>query len=176
MPIHIAFMEMVIDPVCSIVFEAEGEEADVMRRPPRDPRTPLFSLPLVFWSLLQGAVAFAAVGTIYALALWQGLPEGDARAIAFLSLVLTNIGLVLVNRSFSASLLGALRRPNKALWWVVAIAVSLLLVAVTWPPAEALFRFGELHVDDLGVALLCGVAVLVTLELLKSIWRRRLSA
>jgi len=176
MPIHIAFMEMVIDPVCSIVFEAEAEEADVMRRPPRDPRAPLFSAPLVWWSLLQGTLAFAGVGAIYALALWQGLPEGDARAIAFVSLVLTNIGLILVNRSFGSSLVAALRRPNKSLWWVVATAVSLLLIAVKWPPAEKLFRFGELHADDLGAALLCGAAVLIVLELLKPIWRRLLTS
>jgi Ca2+-transporting ATPase len=158
------------------VFEAEAEEADVMRRPPRDPAAPLFSMPLVFWSLLQGALAFAGVGAIYALALWQGLPEADARAIAFVSLVLTNIGLILVNRSFDSSLLEALRRPNKSLWWVAATAVSLLLIAVTWPPAEKLFRFGELHADDLGAAILCGASVLVLLELLKPLWRRRLVA
>ena len=56
-PVHIAFLEMVIDPVCSIVFEAEGEEADIMRRPPRAVEQPLFSPALVGWSLLQGAVA-----------------------------------------------------------------------------------------------------------------------
>ena len=53
-PVHIAFLEMVIDPVCSIVFEAEGSEADVMDRPPRSRNTPLFSRSLAFWSVLQG--------------------------------------------------------------------------------------------------------------------------
>ncbi len=176
MPIHIAFMEMVIDPVCSIVFEAEGEEADVMRRPPRDPRSPLLSAPLVVWSLLQGLVAFLAVGAIFALAVRQELPEIDARAIAFVSLVITNAALILVNRSFEASLLVALRRPNPALWWVLGLALSLLLVAVTWGPLERLFRFGELHWDDLAAAFLCGGLVLVVLELVKPHWRARLSA
>jgi hypothetical protein len=55
-PIHIAFLEMVIDPVCTLVFEAETEEEDVMRRPPRPPSEPLFSWPLIFWSALQGVL------------------------------------------------------------------------------------------------------------------------
>ena len=64
-PIHIAFLEMVIDPVCSLVFEAETEEDDVMRRPPRAPDEPLFSRALIGWSLLQGAIAFALVAAIF---------------------------------------------------------------------------------------------------------------
>src|SRR5215469_1248386 len=65
-PVHIAFLEMVIDPVCSIVFEAETEEADVMARPPRDPRSSLFSSSLAWWSLLQGTLVLALVAAIYA--------------------------------------------------------------------------------------------------------------
>ena len=68
-PIHIAFLEMVIDPVCSLVFEAEAEEDDIMDRPPRAADTPLFSGALIAWSLLQGALAFALVAVIYVLAL-----------------------------------------------------------------------------------------------------------
>ena len=72
-PMHIAFLEMVIDPVCSLVFEAETEEDDVMRRPPRVPDEPLFSGPLIGWSLLQGAFAFVLVSVIYIMALRRGM-------------------------------------------------------------------------------------------------------
>jgi P-type Ca2+ transporter type 2C len=109
-PIHIAFLEMVIDPVCSLVFEAETEEDDVMRRLPRAPDEPLFSWPLIVWSLLQGALAFALVATIFVLAYRSGMPEREVRALAFFSLVVAIVSLILVNRSFSASLLTALRR------------------------------------------------------------------
>ena len=64
-PIHIAFLQLVIDPVCSLVFEAEREEEDVMRRPPRDPAEPLFSGSMTVWGLLQGALVFALVSAIY---------------------------------------------------------------------------------------------------------------
>ena len=114
-PIHIAFLEMVIDPVCSLVFEAETEEDDVMRRPPRAPDEPLFSRALVAWSLLQGALAFALVAAIYVIALRSGMPVPEVRALAFFSLVVVIVSLILVNRSFSASLLTALRRPNRTL-------------------------------------------------------------
>lgn len=98
---HIAFLEMVIDPACSLVFEAETEEDDVMRRPPRAPDEPLFSGPLVGWSQLQGA-------------------------LTFFSLVLAIVSRIFVNRSFSASPATALRRPNDALAWVPMAVTTML--------------------------------------------------
>src|SRR5262249_58607018 len=93
-PMHIAFLEMVIDPVCSLVFEAETEEDDVMRRPPRAPDEPLFSAPFVAWSLLQGAFAFGLVAVIFVVAHHRGMPEDEVRALAFFSLVLAIVGLI----------------------------------------------------------------------------------
>jgi P-type Ca2+ transporter type 2C len=100
------------------------------------------------------------------------MPETELRALVFVSLVLVNASLILVNRSFSASLLVALIRPNASLWVLLSGVVAPLAVALTWPPAMDLFRFGPLHLDDLGPTLLAGVAVLVVLELIKPHWRR----
>ena len=175
-PIHIAFLEMVIDPVCSVVFEAEGEETDVMRRPPRDPSSPLFSVALVGWSLVQGLLAFVLVAAIYIVALQRGMPEAEVRALAFVSLVLTNVALIFVNRSFSASVVTALRRGNAVLWLVLAATASLLALALAWLPARELFRFGPLHADDLAVCAAAGIGLLVLLDLVKPLWRRRLEA
>jgi magnesium-transporting ATPase (P-type) len=99
-PIHITFLEMVIDPVCSMVFEAEAAEADIMCRSPRAATSSLFSSSLLCWCLLQGAVAFVALAMLYSIALLYGLPEADVRALTFVSLVLVNLGLILVNCSF----------------------------------------------------------------------------
>jgi Ca2+-transporting ATPase len=175
-PIHIAFLEMVIDPVCSIVFEAEIEEDDVMRRRPREPDKPLFSTPLIVWSVLQGALAFVLVAAIFVIGYRRGMPDTEVRALAFFSLVMTIIGLIFVNRSFSASLLTALRRPNAALAWVLLSIAAMLGLSLLWPLASDLFRFGPLHWDDLAVTLGAGALVLVLLELLKPIWRERLTA
>ena len=106
-PMHIAFLEMVIDPVCSLVFEAETEEDDVMRRPPRPPDEPLFSGALIGWSLLQGTFALVLVSAIFLVASRRGMPEAEVRALTFFSLVLAIVGLIFVNRSFSASVVTA---------------------------------------------------------------------
>lgn len=173
-PIHIAFLEMVIDPVCTLVFEAETEEDDIMRRPPRAPDEPLFSTRLILWSILQGLLAFALVATIYVIAYRRGLPEDEVRALAFFSLVTAVVALIFVNRSFSASIWSALRRPNRALKYVLSGVVAILALTLAWPSASHLFRFGPLHADDLALTLGAGFAVLVVLEFLKPLWRLRL--
>jgi Ca2+-transporting ATPase len=174
-PMHIAFLEMVIDPVCTLVFEAETEEDDVMRRPPHAPDAPLFSGPLIGWSLLQGAFAFVLVAVIFVVALGRGMPEAEVRALAFFSLVVTIVSLIFVNRSFSASLVTALRRPNPALALVLIAVTTMLSLTLLWPFARGLFRFGPLHWDDLALTLGAGVLVLIFLEVLKLLyagWRQ----
>ena len=175
-PVHIAFLEMVIDPVCSVVFEAEAEERDLMRRPPRSPRSPLFSAGLIAWSLVQGGFALFLIGSVYFLGVQRGMPDTEVRALAFAALLLTNIGLILVNRSFSSSLWRAVSRWNPALWIIMGVALPLLLAAVSWQPAQALFRFGPLHIDDLALCLGAATALLALLEILKRLWRTRLTA
>ncbi|CAN7577325.1 cation-translocating P-type ATPase [Mesorhizobium amorphae] len=175
-PIHIAFLEMVIDPVCSLVFEAETEEDDVMKRPPRDPEVALFSHSLIAWSVVQGLLAFALVAGIFLFALHWGMPDDEIRALTFFSLVLTIVGLIFVNRTFSESLLIALFRPNRSLALVVVVVAAALGGTLLWPFASGLFQFGPLHLDDLVVTLAAGVAVLVCLEFLKHFWRGWLKA
>jgi P-type Ca2+ transporter type 2C len=172
-PMHIAFLEMVIDPVCSLVFEAETEEDDVMRRPPRSPDEPLFSRHLIVWSVLQGSFACTLVAAIFVIGHRHGMPDTEVRALAFFSLVMTIIGLIFVNRSFSASLITALRRPNPALVWVLVSVIATLGLTLLWPFASGLFRFGPLHWDDLALTLAAGALVLIVLEVLKPIWRQQ---
>lgn len=173
-PVHIAFLELIIDPVCSLVFEAEREERDIMTRPPRRADAELFSWALIGWSILQGAMAFALIAAIFVLALRSGIPPDEARTLAFIALVVCVVALVLVNRSFSASFLSAFFRPNPALLWIFLSIALVLAAALFWPPASSLFRFGPLHLDDLMVTLGAGLLVLTVLELLKPIWARRL--
>ncbi len=175
-PMHIAFLEMVIDPVCSLVFENETEEDDVMRRPPRGPEEPLFSRPLIGWSLLQGSLSLVLVAAIFLVATQRGMPENEVRALAFFSLVMTIVGLIVVNRSFSASIATAILRPNLTLVLVLAAVSAILGLTLLWPFASGLFRFGPLHFDDLSLTLGAGIFLLVTLEVIKPVWRRRLQA
>jgi P-type Ca2+ transporter type 2C len=170
-PMHIAFLEMVIDPVCSLVFEAESEEDDVMSRRPRDPAEPLFSSAMIVWGLLQGVLAFGLVAAIFIVALKRGMPVDEVRALTFFALVISIVALILVNRSASASLLKAIRRPNRALAIVLPLVVLMLAATLLIPFVSNLFRFGPLHVDDLLITLGAGAVVLVVLELIKPLWR-----
>ena len=147
-----------------------------MRRPPRAPDQPVFSGPLIIWSLLQGAFAFALVAAIFIVAFRRGMPEEEVRALTFFSLVVTIVSLIFVNRSFSASLVTALRRQNSALALVLLAVATMLCLTLLWPLATGLFRFGPLHLDDLILTFGAGVLVLVFLEIMKFLWCNRLQS
>lgn len=170
-PMHIAFLEMVIDPVCSLVFEAETEEDDVMQRPPRDPAEPLFSRSMIVWSLLQGTLTFILVAAIFVVSSRYGMAENEVRALTFFSLIISIVGLIFVNRSAGASLVKAIRRPNRTLAFILPFVAVMLAVTLLWPVASDLFRFGPLHPGDLALTLGVGVTILVVLEILKPLWR-----
>ena len=171
-PIHIAFLEMVIDPACSIVFEAEEEEEDVMQRPPRDPASSLLLPKRILWAALQGLIVFAILAGVFISAARMDVPDPDLRALVFTSLILINMGLILVNRSFKSSLIRAFMRPNRSLWILIGSVSALLATAVFWPPAQSLFHFGRLHWDDFAISLVAGFFSLLILEVLKSQWFR----
>jgi Ca2+-transporting ATPase len=175
MPIHIAFLEMVIDPVCSVVFEAEKEEKGIMERPPRAAASRLFSTNLVLWSLVQGALALGLVAAIYLAACLHGLPEAEVRALTFVTLVLANFALILVNRSFADTFAATWRWDNRALWAVVVVTAALLGLALAFEPARVLFRFGPVHTEDLAISFVAGTGLVVVLESLKRLWQARLA-
>ncbi len=175
-PVHIAFLEMVIDPVCSLVFEAETEEDGIMNRPPRSPAEPLFSGPTILWSLVQGALILAITAIIFALAPGYGLQADQVRGLTFASLVIGIVALIFVDRSLSSSIITAIRRPNPALAVVVPLVACLLAATLFWQPARNLFGFAALEPAFLAVPPLAGLAVLLLLEALKPVWSRTVSA
>jgi Ca2+-transporting ATPase len=171
-PILIALLEMVIDPACSIVFEAEGEERDIMQRPPRDPLRPLLRRKQVLWAVVQGVIALVALAGVLVGAAALNVPEPDLRALVFTALVLINLALILVNRSFTASLLQAFLRPNRALWLLFGGVAVVLVVGLYWPTAQGLLKFGELGWQQLAVCAATGFASLLLLEFIKARWFR----
>jgi Ca2+-transporting ATPase len=170
-PAHIAFLEMIIDPVCSMVFEAEREERGIMRRRPRDPRSPLFTARRIGEALAQGAVALAAVIAVFLAGRGVGLREDEVRAASFVALVVCIFGLVLANRSRRA-ILTALVRGNAAFVAIVA-GVTLAIAAVGMiGPLRQLFRFGEAPPIAWALVAAGGLGCLVALEALKQGLRR----
>ncbi|MBW6506815.1 MAG: cation-translocating P-type ATPase [Rhodobacteraceae bacterium] len=171
-PVHVAFLEMVIDPVCSLVFEAEREERDVMRRPPRRANEPLFSAGAMAWATAQGALAFAAVGAVMWFAPGLGLDALQVRGLTFASLVLAIVALILVNRTGSASPIEAMVRPNRAIAAVLPLVAMMLGIVLFWAPAQAMFGFAALPGAMLAIPPLVAVALLLALEALKALRRQ----
>jgi P-type Ca2+ transporter type 2C len=164
-PAHIAFLEMIIDPVCSIVFEAEAEESDIMRKPPRDPEQPLFTAQTITACIGQGACVLAVVAATYAAASAWGFAEGSVRAIAFLALVLSVLVLVIANRSFQSAL-AALMRPNAAFGLVLALVLAAVFGVMSIADLRDLFHFGSLDAGGLMLAAAAGAVSFAILELL----------
>jgi Ca2+-transporting ATPase len=167
MPAHIAFLELIIDPACSVVFEADREETDIMARPPRRMGEPLFSRGMVLLSLLQGLSVLAMVFAIFLIALRIGKGADEARALAFTTLVFANVLLILTNLSWKDNFVAIMRRAHAAFWWVSSGALLVLALVLYAPPVRGVFRFGILHANDLALACAGGAASLFWFELLK---------
>jgi Ca2+-transporting ATPase len=167
MPVQVVFLELIIDPACSVVFEAEPEEAGVMSRPPRDPRKPLFSRSTISLSLLQGLSVLIIVLAVYAVSLYRGQGEMEARALTFTTLIVANLGLILTNRSWSRTILETLNSPNAALWWVIGGALVFLGAVLYIPFLRDLFGFAFLHFIDLAICFMAGIASILWFEGLK---------
>jgi Ca2+-transporting ATPase len=173
LPVHIVFLELIIDPACSVVFEMESDEADIMRRPPRRLEDPLFGQRMIFTGLIQGLGVLAVVLAVYSFVLFRGLGEFEARMMSFATLVLANLGLIMTNRSWTRSIVATLRVPNPALWWVVGGAAAFLALALGIPFLRGLFSFGPLHLWE--VALVTGaglISVLVSESVKTTAFRR----
>jgi Ca2+-transporting ATPase len=174
LPVHIAFLHRIIDPACSIVFEMEPEEDDVMLRPPRRSGEALFSLKIVGLSLLQGFSILVILVVIFALALYRGEGELDARALTFTTLIIANLGLIITNRAWSRTALAALRSPNPAVWWVSGGAIVFLGLVLYLPFLRDLFHFSFLHPVDLGICLVSGLVSVFWFEILKALRKVRI--
>ena len=169
-PIHIAFLEMVINPACSIVFEAEAAENNVMQRPPRKPKSALVLRKRVIWAVIQGLLVLIVLASILIGAAYQKLAEADMRTLVFTALVMLNMGLILVNRSFSASLIAAILKPNRSLWILLSSVMTILAIAVFWHPARLLFHFGAFNWHLFTISIIASIFTLIVLETVKSLF------
>lgn len=169
LPVHIVFLELIIDPACSIVFEAEREAVGIMKRPPRRADSPLFSRKLVGLSLLQGLSVLAIVLTVFCLAQYLGRDLAESRAFTFTTLVIANLTLIFSNRSWTQTLFATLRRRNDALWWVTGSTLGVLALVLYVPALRNLFNFAIMHPSDLGICFIAGFLGILWFEGLKAI-------
>jgi len=148
-PVHVAVMEMIIDPACSIVFEAEPADAGVMSRPPRRTTDSLFGGRTLVASAAQGVAVLGASLGAFALAMQNGWGEERGRALAFATVVLSNLGLILVNRSWSQSMLASLRAKNTPFWVLLGGVSAFLALLFAVPFLRRLFAVGAVSATEL---------------------------
>lgn len=172
-PIHIAFHELVIDPISSVVFEQEGDEHNIMNRPPRKKGKKFFSNRKIAYSIIQGAIALGIVLNIYFTGLYYHLPERSLRAATFTSLVLINLALALSNLSKYRSVIVIVRHPNTAVKWILSAVCLILVLILTIPGIRNVFMFQTFSFSYL-LFILTGTFVgTVLFELMKYVYYRK---
>ena len=142
MPVHILFLQLIIDPACSVVFEAEPLEADAMRAPPRRPDARLFDGALLVRGLWQGGGLLVLLLGVYGGARAAAASDEVARALTFFVLVLANLGLIQVNRSWGRTAWRGAAAYSSQLRAIAAAALALLAIALGVPAIRRLFAFG----------------------------------
>ncbi|MEI7437882.1 MAG: cation-translocating P-type ATPase, partial [bacterium] len=173
LPIHIVFLELIIDPSCSLIFEAEDAEANVMERPPRRPDERLFSMRTIGVAVMQGLSVLAVCLAVFLFS--RASHSADAaRALTFTTLVVAFIVIILVNRSWTRSAFAMLRVPNAAMRWVVLGTCILLAAVLVVPCMQRLFHFAPLHAGDLLLCIGIGLVCVMWFELVKLARRHKM--
>jgi len=166
-PVHIVFLELIIDPTCSVVFENEPAEKHIMDRKPRNPKEPLFGKKTMLISSLQGLVSFCIVMAVYFVSKQLGEPMAETRTLCFMTLVASNLLLVMTNRSWTDSVFASFKVKNASLTWVAVSAVAFILLVIYVPFLQKLFSFTAMKAQDFLIALLAGALAVLWFEVVK---------
>ncbi len=174
MPVHIVFLELIIDPVCATAFESEQDEVGIMNRKPREPDKPFFGFRSLAYSAFTGVLLFVVVVTVYFLSLSEGHTEGEVRAIAYSTLIIGNIFLILTDLSKTRSFLSVVSERNYAAIGILLLAFFILVAVITIPGPRELFSFEYPGFHHFLPAIVASSAMLVVLEGIKY-WRLKRS-
>lgn len=167
MPLHIVFMELIIDPVCSVAFESEQEEKGIMQRPPRSRDDRFFGPRKIMQSFFSGLLLLIMVLAVYFFSIYEGHTEGEVRAIAFSALITGNIMLILTNLSKTRTAVAVLAEKNIALLIILLSAFIMLQLILFIPGLRRIFSFDYPGVDHFIPSFIGATLVLVILETVK---------
>lgn len=172
-PVHIVFLELIIDPACSIIFEAEKEEINTMNRPPKRIDERFFGIKKILLSCLQGAVILVAALAVYLIGLELGYGAPQVRAMAFITLIVANIMTILTNRSWTEHIFKIIATPNKAVLWVAGGAIIFLVMILNIPFFLNLFQFQKLELIPVLLCCLAGMSTIIWFEIYKVVNLRK---
>jgi Ca2+-transporting ATPase len=168
-PVHIVFLELIIDPACSMIFEAEKEEENVMSRPPKDINEPFFGARKIFFSCMQGVGILVITLAVYFIGLKMGYTEKSVRTLTFVTLIVSNIAVILSNRSWTRGFFQILRTPNKAVAWIVGGAITFLIMILNIPFLLDLFQFEKIRITEVLLCALLGFSSIIWFEIYKKV-------
>jgi len=171
-PVHVVFMELIIDPACSVIFEAEKEDENIMKRPPRGLKYSFFGSSRVWMSILQGLAILLMVLGVYVAGLQMNLSAEVVRAMAFVTLIVSNLLTIQTNRSWSKSLFKILVTPNTSVKWVVGMTIAFLLAVTTVPFLQGLFQFAPLTGMQWLISVGAGLLSITWFEIYKAVKRK----
>jgi Ca2+-transporting ATPase len=166
-PVHIVFLELIIDPACSIIFEAEEAEKNVMSRPPKPINEPFFGKKNILVSCLQGVGILAVTLIVYLTGLRMGYTAEEVRAMTFTTIIISNISVILTNRSWSNNIFRIIATSNKAVLWVTGGAIFFLILILNVPFFLSLFQFQKLSLLNIIICSLAGMSTIIWFEIYK---------
>ncbi|WDF55760.1 cation-translocating P-type ATPase [Mucilaginibacter sp. KACC 22063] len=170
-PVHIIFLELIMGPTCSIIYENEPMEKNTMLQKPRPFSSTFFNWKELATSVVQGLVITAATLLIYRYAVSNGFNEAVTRTMVFICLITANIWLTLVNRSFYYSLFTTISYKNNLVLYIIGATIILAVALIYINPLASFFSFAPLSADRLGLSAITGFIAAVWFELIK--WRKR---
>ncbi|HTY35088.1 cation-translocating P-type ATPase [Mycobacterium sp.] len=174
LPVQIAFLELIIDPACSVAFEGEEIDPEIMQWPPRRRNEPMFTRRVLTVAVMQGLWVFAAVVGVYLWMVLCGRPDDVVRSVTFAALVVGNLALILVNRSWRLPVWRIFReRRNPTVMWIVGGAALILVLVLTIPWLRHAFHFGAITLTEWLVAVAAGLVGVAWFEIYKVVTARR---
>ncbi|MFZ9386324.1 MAG: cation-translocating P-type ATPase [Chitinophagaceae bacterium] len=171
MPLHIIFLELIIDPVCSVAFETEKEEKNIMDRPPRPPQEKFFGLNRILGSIMSGFLLLGMVLFVYFLSRGEGHSDGEVRAITFSSLIIGNILLILTNLSKTRTVVEVIAEKNFVVLGLLTGATAMLAGVIFHPYLRDLFSFEYPGTGHFLPALGASLVMVSVLEIIKLVKR-----
>lgn len=168
-PVHVVFLELIIDPACSVIFEAEKEEKNVMKRPPREIDSKFFGSGKIVTSCLQGLSILLIVLGVYFFGLKMGYDENEVRTMSFITLIISNLLVIQTNRSWKSNIFTIIASPNKSVKWIVGETLVFLAAVIFVPFLQNLFKFATLGWTEILVSAAVGFLSIVWFEIYKAV-------
>ena len=166
-PVHIIFLELIMGPTCSVIFENEPLEKNTMSEKPRPFTNTFFNWKEIGISILQGLVITAGTLFGYQYSVYNNFDEAHTRTLVFTVLVAANIFLTLANRSFFYSVITTIRYKNNMVLMIIGITLAITAMLLYVPVLNKFFEFDQLSLAQLGISVAIGFISVFWIEILK---------